>query len=535
MGPEWSGEAKYKALLAVAEAANSQRDLSRVLEAVAGALEELVPVDLVGVVTHEADRVRVRALYFRSDPRRPEENQNEYVRRFSDATGAREDSYEHSPGLRELLEQRRQTLVFNDMREEPRLETSGMRRAGAECAVVLPLSMAEAFVGAAIFARTRPLPFSPREVSILEDVARPVTTAVANALAFEEVQKLRSQLEDENVALQEEIAATAAAGGIIGASAGLREVLERVSRVAATDSTVLITGETGTGKELIARAIHAASPRAKRALVKVNCAALPEGLLASELFGHERGAFTGALERRKGRFELAHGGTLFLDEIGELTPAVQVALLRVLQEGEFERVGGSETLKADVRVIVATNRDLDEAVEQGRFRSDLLFRLNVVPIAVPPLRERGGDVRLIAEHYARHYASKLGKRVTGLSPRALAALQAYPWPGNVRELQNVLERAVILASSDLLQPADLELPGGFAAPPRAPEPANARELIEQALRSARGRVGGLDGAAAFLGVAPSTLDSRIRRLGIDKYAFRPCPPPCAGVPDILRN
>jgi formate hydrogenlyase transcriptional activator len=200
---------------------------------------------------------------------------------------------------------------------------------------------------------------------------------------------------------------------------------------------------------------------------------------------------------------------------------MQVALLRVLQEGEFERVGGSETLKTDVRVIVATNRNLDEAVRDGRFRSDLLFRLNVVPIAMPPLRERAGDIRPIAEHYARHYASTIGKRVTGLSPAALATLEAYPWPGNVRELQNVVERAVILARGERLEPGDFELPEGSEVPPRTHEPADSRERIEQALRTARGRVGGLDGAAAFLGVAPSTLDSRIRRLGIDKYAFRP--------------
>ena len=344
----------------------------------------------------------------------------------------------------------------------------------------------------------------------------------------------RAGLDDDDVTHLSGRAAAAGKVCILGGSAALRHVMERVARVAPTSATVLITGETGSGKELIARAIHAASPRAKRALVTVNCTALPEGLLASELFGHERGAFTGAIERRKGRFELASGGTIFLDEIGELSPAMQVALLRVLQEGEFERVGGSETLKTDVRVIAATNRDLDEAVREGRFRADLLFRLNVVPIAVPPLRERGSDIRLIAEHHARSYASTIGKRVT-LGPLALATLEAYPWPGNVRELQNVVERAVILTRHEVLEPALFELPDFSVDGTPIAGPKNGRERIEHALREARGRVGGLDGAAASLGVSPSTLDSRIRRLGIDKHAFRPVPTARAGGPEAFQN
>ena len=383
MDTRWSGEAKYQTLLAAAQAANSQRDLSRVLAAVAGALKGLVSVDGLLVFTYEGGRARMRAIYLRGAPRRSCESQQAYLRRFSEATGAADGTY--VARLRDAIERDRRTLVFND-KNDPSLEGTAAKRSGAECGVVVPLTMGEAFVAGLTFVRMTLSPFSPDEVQVLEDVARPVTTAVANALAFEEIQRLRGLLEDENLALREEIAATAAAGGIIGASAALREVLERVARVAATDSTVLITGETGTGKELIARAIHTGSPRAKRALVRVNCAALPEGLIASELFGHERGAFTGALERRRGRFELASGGTVFLDEVGELPAPVQVALLRVLQEREFERVGGSETLRTDARVVAASNRNLEEAVREGKFRSDLLFRLNVFPIRVPPLR-----------------------------------------------------------------------------------------------------------------------------------------------------
>ena len=403
MHGRWSGEAKYRTLLAVAQAANSRRDLPSVMDAVASALEELVPVDLVGVVLHEGERRRPIAGYLRSAPRHPDESPDDYMDRLSGLLRLKEETPEHAM-MRQVVERDRQTLVFNHVRDDPRLDRSSLRRTGAECAVLLPLTMDDEFVAAMVFARMSPSPFLPDEVSILQDVARPVATAVANALAFEEIQRLRSRLEDENLALQEEIAVTAAAGGIIGASQGLRAVLERVSRVAATDSTVLITGETGTGKELVARAIHTGSPRAKRALVKVNCAALPEGLVASELFGHEKGAFTGALERRRGRFELAVGGTIFLDEIGELPAPVQVALLRVLQEREFERVGGSEMLRTDARVVSATNRDLEEAVREGRFRADLFFRLNVFPIRVPPLRERSEDIPLLAEYWASRYA-----------------------------------------------------------------------------------------------------------------------------------
>src|SRR5437870_3754161 len=251
---------------------------------------------------------------------------------------------------------------------------------------------------------------------------------------------------------------------IVGSSAALQGVFARLAKVAPTDSTVLITGETGTGKELIARAIHRRSDRSARALIKVSCAALPEALIGSELFGHEKGAFTGALARRVGRFELARGGSIFLDEIGELPPEMQVALLRVLQEGEFERVGGSQTIRTDARVIAATNRDLAAAVASGRFREDLFYRLNVFPIAMPPLRSRKGDIPMLVEYFAARYASRLGKRLETIDRRTMERLTAYPWPGNARELQNIIERAAILAEGGVLrvEEADLhvaEVPG----------------------------------------------------------------------------
>jgi formate hydrogenlyase transcriptional activator len=521
MEARWSGEAKYQALLAVAQAANSRRDLSSVLDAVSDALQELVPIDLIGVVTHERDTVRARAIHFCRAPRGPDESHDAYVVRFSESFGATGDSWKHTPLLRDAMERDRRTLVLDHVSTDPRLDGAGLKQAGAECAVHVPLTIRDEFVGALVVARTSPSPFTTEEVAILEDVARPVTTAVANALAFEEIQKLRSLVEDENVALREEIAATAA-GGIIGVSPALHEVLERVRLVAATDSTVLISGETGTGKELVARAIHAASPRAKRAMVKVNCSALPEGLVASELFGHERGAFTGAVERRRGRFELAAGGTIFLDEVGELPAPVQVMLLRVLQEREFERVGGTETLRTDARVVAATNRNLEEAVRDGKFRSDLLFRLNVFPIRMPALRERSEDIPILAEYWASQCARKMGKTIRAIDESAVAALRAYPWPGNIRELQNVVERAVILARGNVLGLSDFELSGlGSDAPStRRERPADDRQRIEEALAASRGRVYGVEGAAELLGIPPTTLEARIRRLGIDKYAFR---------------
>jgi PAS domain S-box-containing protein len=347
--------------------------------------------------------------------------------------------------------------------------------------------------------------------------------------AFEEIKRLKDQLHDENVVLREQIDQAFMFEEIVGASSALQGVLSRLMKVAPTDSSVLVSGETGTGKELIARAIHKRSRRSQRAFVSVNCAALAPSLISSELFGHERGAFTGALQRRLGRFELANGGTIFLDEIGELPLDTQVALLRVLQEREFERVGGTQSVKVDVRIIAATNRDLEAAVADGTFRPDLYYRLNVFPIQVPPLRERQEDILMLLEYFVRRFAQKMGKHFEKLDKRTVELFRSYPWPGNIRELQNVVERSVIVSSDGefCVDAAWLSRDSRRASLPQQPAPAGAdedtsreRQIIEDALMGSRGRVSGHSGAAARLGVPPSTLDYRIKKLRIRKSHFK---------------
>jgi PAS domain S-box-containing protein len=343
-----------------------------------------------------------------------------------------------------------------------------------------------------------------------------------------EIRTLKDQLYRENLVLREEVNRCFMFEEIVGSSIPLKTACSRIRRVAPTDATVFISGETGTGKELIARAVHQRSQRAERAFVSVNCAALAPTLIASELFGHERGAFTGATQRRLGRFELADGGTIFLDEVGELLPETQIALLRVLQEREFERVGGTQTIRVDVRVITATNRDLGAAAASGSFRQDLFYRLNVFPIEVPPLRERQEDILTLVEYFVHRYATRAGKTIRSIDKKTLDLLQAYDWPGNIRELQNVIERSMILSSGKVFAVDESWLSTqSFRPPPRlaalAPsrgEPRSERQSIEAALAECRGRVGGSSGAASKLGVPPSTLDHRIKALNINKAQFK---------------
>src|SRR6266849_2294832 len=367
-------------------------------------------------------------------------------------------------------------------------------------------------------------------LSPLKDERGDVTRWYGTGTDIEDRKQAEDRLRQENVALREEIGQASMFEDIVGTSPALKNVLSRISKVAPTDSTVLITGETGTGKELVARAIHRRSDRASRSFVSVNCAAIPRDLIASELFGHEKGAFTGATQQRLGRFELANGGTIFLDEVGELPVETQIALLRVLQEREFERVGGTRRIRADVRVIAATNRDLQAAISAGSFRSDLFYRLHVFPIDIPSLRERREDIPLLVEYFIDRYARKARKNIKRVNKKTLELLQSYPWPGNIRELQNVIERSVILCETEIFSIDESWLP----KQPTLTEPKNQmellgrllaqeKEMIEAALKESRGRIFGRTGAAAKLGIPRSTLESKIRSLKIDKNRFRTSP------------
>ncbi|MGE0160800.1 MAG: sigma 54-interacting transcriptional regulator [Gemmatimonadales bacterium] len=388
---------------------------------------------------------------------------------------------------------------------------------GFEGGVVYPLLVrGDELVGA--FAAISDRTITEEEFAHLGVFAHQAAISIRSAQLLHEANRLRARLADENAYLKEEIRLEGGFEGIVGSSEALRSTQRLIEQVARTESTVLLLGETGTGKELIARAIHTMSPRAPRPIIKVNCGAISPSLIESELFGHERGAFTGAARRRIGRFELADGGTLFLDEVGELPPDAQVKLLRVLQEQEFERVGGDRTIQVDVRLIAATNRDLEEEVRQGRFRADLYYRLNVFPVRVPPLRERAGDIPILARHFVEQFARKLSKPLKDLSAGSLERLRRYPWPGNVRELQNVLERACVLADSAIVEVGDLQLARALPIDDGNDGLVSMEEMerrhIRRALEASGGRIQGAGGAATLLGLHPNTLRSRMEKLGV---------------------
>jgi formate hydrogenlyase transcriptional activator len=401
----------------------------------------------------------------------------------------------------------------------------------AFCSV--PLLFHDRALGALDMGRRREDPFSPQDLELLGEVAKQIAIAVENAQAYREITELKDRLAKENLYLEEEVRTDHNFGEIVGDSAALRRVLKEVETVAATGSTVLIRGETGTGKELIARALHDLSPRRDRTFVKLNCAAIPTGLLESELFGHEKGAFTGAITQKVGRFELAHQGTLFLDEVGDIPPELQPKLLRALQEQEFERLGSTRTVRVDVRLVAATNRDLARMVADGQFRSDLYYRLNVFPVVLPPLRERTGDIPMLARHFTQRFARRMGRRIETIPTAVMDALTQYPWPGNIREMQNVIERAVILSPGPALQipigdlkvtAQESEVRGQKSevdvtsnGRPLSGSLADAeRDHILGVLRESDWVLGGPNGAAVRLAMKRTTLQSKMKKLGISR-------------------
>jgi formate hydrogenlyase transcriptional activator len=402
-------------------------------------------------------------------------------------------------------------------------------REGLRSFCFLPLISRNRAIGVLVLGRLRDDAFGQADVDFLAQVANQIALAVENAVAYREIRELKEQLSKEKLYLEDELRSEMNFAQIVGGSASLRRVLKRAETVAPTDSTVLIYGETGTGKELVARAIHDLSPRRSKAFVKLNCAAIPTGLLESELFGHEKGAFTGAIAQRIGRFEVANGGTIFLDEIGEIPLELQSKLLRVLQEREFERLGSSHTLRTDARLIAATNRDLEAMVGERKFRSDLFFRLNVFPVQVPPLRQREGDIPYLVRHFAQQFSRRMNKFIETIPSPTMDALCRYHWPGNVRELQNVIERAVILSTGPVLDLdiADLQFPKAARPEERPATPKSAtsgalhdvlqeteRQQILEALNECNWVVAGPHGAAARLGMKRSTLQKRVHKLGI---------------------
>jgi len=398
---------------------------------------------------------------------------------------------------------------------------------GLQSGCAVPLKTTHRRLGVMFLGSERPCPYSAEDVRFLSLVADRVALAVDDALSHETEcdSDPSDDLPQENLALREEIAATSMFEEIVGCSEELDHVLTQVAKVAPTDATVLITGESGTGKELIARAIHNRSPRRNRPFIRVNCAAIPASLISSELFGYEKGAFTGATQRHLGRFELANGGTIFLDEIGDIPAETQIALLRVLQEREFERVGGTQPVRVDVRVLVATSRDLPAEVDADKFRLDLFYRLNVFPVELPPLRERTDDIPLLAEYFIHRFASKAGKKIRNIERKSLEWLKAYEWPGNIRELQNVVERAVILCDGETfaIDESWLRPEGRKSKLPLSLPTAmvnHEREIIEAALEESRGRISGPSGAAEKLGMPRTTLEAKIKSLRINKHQFK---------------
>ena len=500
---------RLRVLLEVNNAIVSTLDLRELFGAIAAALRRVIHHDYTSVALYdkEAKRMRVLALDFPKGSGRIKEEMLV--------------SMEQSPSGCAFSNRQPLLVTRADLEQKYDSEMTRLLVAeGIRSGVCVPLITRDRVLGTLNVASLRDAAFQQSDVDLLGQVAGQVAIAVENALAFREIAELKNKLAEEKLYLEDEIRSEFNFEEIIGESASLRAVLRQVESVAPTDSTVLIQGETGTGKELFARAIHNRSPRHERTFVKINCAAIPTGLLESELFGHERGAFTGAISQRVGRFELANRGTLFLDEVGDIPLELQPKLLRVLQEQQFERLGGTRTQQVDVRVVAATNRDLAEMVAARTFRSDLFYRLRVFPITVPPLRERREDIPTLVRYFAQKFSRQLNRTIETIPSETLDLLVNYSWPGNVRELENLIERAVIVSTGPVLR-----IPAGELKSPSEPAPGSEETLeaaerahILKALDAARWVLAGPAGAASRLGMKRTTLQSRMKKLGIQRGA-----------------
>jgi formate hydrogenlyase transcriptional activator len=496
----------YRALLAVSEAIVAHRELCALFRDLAGRLRQVVRFDYLTLVLHDVSTNTMRRHIL--EPPEP--------------TGpVMILSLDEDPAG--LVWQTQQPLIASsqaDLNRWPRL-LERVQSYGVQSCCWLPLTTARRRLGSLVFVSKQESTYDAADTCFLLHVANQVAVAVENTLAFEQIEAMKKRLTEEKAYLEEQVRTEHNFGDIVGESPALRRVLKQVETVASTDSTVLIMGETGTGKELIARALHDLSPRRDHTFVKLNCSAIPTGLLESELFGHEKGAFTGAISQKVGRFEVAHQGTLFLDEVGDIPQELQPKLLRVLQEQEFERLGSTRTIKVDVRLVGATHRDLARMVAEGRYRADLYYRLNVFPVLLPPLRERAEDIPRLVRHFTQRFAQRMGRRIETIPSAVMDALVRYPWPGNVRELQNVIERAVILSPGSSLQVSLGDLKMMDTQSPASPAAAvtladSDRAHILEALRDTGWVVGGPKGAAARLGMKRSTLQKKMQKLGISR-------------------
>ena len=497
---------KYRALLEISEAFIACRDYETLFRTLWDSLHSLIRFDYLALLRYDAQKhsVRVEALVGDGAVDLP-------LRTDSPVAG----------GPMEILLQTQRPLYVSDLGAETRFRPdlfATLQRYGIRSGFWVPLARAEAWFGAISFASQSLDAYGPEDREFMEHVARHITVAVENALAFEKISELRKRIEDEKVYLEEEIRSEYRFDEIVGNSVALRRVLQQIETAAPTDSTVLIHGETGTGKELVARAIHQLSPRKNGTFVKLNCSAIPAGLIESELLGHEKGAFTGAVGQRIGRFELAHRGTLFLDEIGELPLELQPKLLRVLQDGQFERLGGSRTVESQFRLVAATNGDLRASVVEQRFRRDLYYRINVFPITMPPLRERPEDIPILVRYFVQEFSTRMRKPIETIPAESMEALVQYSWPGNVRELRNVLERSIIVTSGTRLRiPKDaLNESAQLTEQAVLPMADAERRHILDALNATNWVVGGPKGAAVLLGLKRSTLQSRMQKLSIQR-------------------